>query len=47
MAVARGAVNNQTLAIFDSKVRELAMEVEDLADEFAANDEGDIELRDV
>ncbi|TNV87275.1 hypothetical protein FGO68_gene15053 [Halteria grandinella] len=39
--------NNLTLAIFDRKLVDFQSEIEELADEFAANDDGDIELRDV
>lgn len=38
---------NSSLAIFERKINEHKLAIEELADEYASNDDGDIELRDV
>lgn len=37
----------QSVAIFEKKLKDYSYELDELADEYAANDDGDIELRDV
>ena len=38
---------NATLGVYERKLKEYKLQIDELADDFAANDDGDIELRDV